>query len=116
MAVSRTKIIRSALGIVFSNYHYTIIAIVAWFFLLGILVWLFTFTTLTYVLSLPDLSAADKLSFFFEPYKNSFLYFFRDPVTASRLIFTILAAVVVASYFYIRDMGGSYSKKKKLED
>lgn len=70
--------------------------------LLGLLVWLFSFQTLLYVLSVPFLSTSEKLSYFFSPYANSFLYFFRDPIVFTRDIFVILAAINISLLIFIK--------------
>ena len=89
-------------------------ALVSAFVVLGLLVWLFIFNTLWYVLTLPGYPAGEKLSYFLSPYVNSFTYFFHDPVTASRLIFSILVGLNIMLYVYIRRRQQTVSSRKSL--
>lgn len=108
------RVLCLAARVVFSRYRYVVIAVGAWFTIYGIIVWLLIFPTLIYVLGLPTLPISDKISFFLRPYQDSFIYFFSDPVVAGRLIFSLLAAIVVTFYTYIRDSGGGGHGKKKI--
>ena len=69
---------------------------------LSVLIWFFNFDTLLYVVGLPNYAIGDKSSFFLSAYTNSILYFFRDPVVFTRVIFSLLAGVTIALYFFIR--------------
>jgi hypothetical protein len=87
---------------VLSMPAYAMVAILSGLTVLGVLVWLFSFDTLLYVLTLSNYPASEKVNYFLSPYANSFGYFFRDPVVASRLIFSVLAGINIALYIYIR--------------
>ncbi|HSH56214.1 MAG TPA: hypothetical protein VK983_05330 [Candidatus Limnocylindrales bacterium] len=93
---------------------YAATAIVAAVISLGLLVWLFTFDTLLYVLTLPDYPMGDKLNFLISPYANSISYFFSDPVVAARLVFSILAGINIALYLFIRKHEASVTGRKGL--
>lgn len=96
------KIGARAIFKVLSMPRYFFIAILSGFVLLGLLVWLFSFQTLFYVLSVPFLSANEKLGYFFSGYTNSFLYFFRDPIVFTRDLFVVLAAINISLFIFIR--------------
>lgn len=79
---------------------YLMVAVVAAVVFLGMLLWLFSIDTLLYVFTLPDYPAAEKVSFFLSPFINSLIYFFRDPVTAGRVLFSVIAGIFLAVYVY----------------
>lgn len=87
---------------VLSKPRYALIALISGLLVLGLLIWFFNFDTLLYIASLPNYQLSDKLSYFFSGYTNSALYFFRDPVTFTRVIFSLLAGVNIALYVFIR--------------
>ncbi len=107
------KVIRSIANVL-SRPAYALTALVSSFAVLEILVWLFTFDTLWYVLTMPDYPVSEKLSYFLSPFVNSFTYFFQDPVAASRLIFSVLAGLNLALYVYIRQHQQPVSSRKGL--
>lgn len=90
------------IGSVLLKPKYAAIAIVSWLLTLGVLLWLFSLDTLLYVLVLPNYATSEKFGFFLSPFVNSFIFFFEDPVTASRMIFSLLAGVSVALFVYVR--------------
>ncbi len=91
------------IGSVLAKPKYLAVAITAWLITLGLLLWLFSFDTLLYVLTLQNYEASQKVSFFLSPFINSFTFFFRDPVTATRMIFSVLAGISFALFLYARN-------------
>ena len=91
-----------ALGRVLARPAYFFVALIASFLILGTLAWLFKLDALFYVFTIPFLSVGEKFNYFFSPYVNSFSFFFKDPVVASRLIFSALAGTCWATYLYVR--------------
>lgn len=93
---------------------YALIAIISTISVLAVLVWLFSFDTLLYVISLPSYPERDKFNFFISPFVDTAKYVYRDPVVASRQVFSILAGINLAMFLYIRKSTGRISAKKSL--
>lgn len=87
---------------VLSKPTYTLITLVSGLIVLGTLIWFFSFDTLLYLVGLPNYPISDKLSYFFSGYTNSALYFFRDPVVFTRVVFSVLAGINIGLYVFIR--------------
>ncbi len=111
--LTSSKISARAVFKVLSIPRYFFITLLSGFVLLGLLIWLFSFQTLFYVLSVPFLSVNQKLSYFFSGYTNSFLYFFRDPIVFTRDIFVILAAINISLFIFVRRSSQNSEQKMR---
>ncbi|MEO6761159.1 MAG: glutaredoxin domain-containing protein [Candidatus Saccharimonadales bacterium] len=92
------RIVASVLG----RPKYALAAVLSGFIVLGLLVWLLQFPTLSYIFSQQFIPVSEKLSFFFSGYVSSFQSFFNNPIAATRIIFSVLAGINVALYISTR--------------
>lgn len=101
MATNHHRKVLSSIVAVLARPKYALIALVTAFVVLGLLIWLFAFDTLLYVVALPDYPVGEKVQLLLSGYTNSFRYI-DDPVIFTRVIFSGLAGIAAALYWFVR--------------
>lgn len=90
-----------AIGKVLKIPKYGLVAFVSAFAVLGILIWIFHLPELWYVIALDNFPASEKTAFLFSGYRNTLLYV-HEPLIFTRVVFSLLAGINIALYWFIR--------------
>lgn len=94
------KIVKNALKKVFSNPKYIMLALLANFFMMGIIIWSLNLELLSYILFQAPIGFFDKIEFFLYGYQSLFTTY-DNILSLGIIVFTFLFGVNIAMLTYV---------------